>query len=183
MRLKAFTCLLVVLCGFAFAAPSGPSKKIPLPRAVSDSISWFAAREMGGTNKPFTRVHLEKLAATGDRVALVYFATWCVPCRAGIKKLVNAREELEKNGVKVVLVNAGERDETQIKKMVDGMGGGVFPVILDPYKRLSEGIGLVGEGKNLALPMTLVIDKAGKPLFMLGEEGNDWPSILWTGTR
>ena len=67
--------------------------------------------------------------------------------------------------------------------MVDGMGGGVFPVILDPYKRLSEGIGLVGEGKNLALPMTLVIDKAGKPLFMLGEEGNDWPSILWTGTR
>lgn len=183
MHMKFVTCLLLALCGLLWAAPSGPSRIVALPPAVSDSLKWFAAREMGGSNKPFTRTHLEKLAAKNDRVALVYFATWCVPCRAGIKKLVETRAELEKNGVKVVLVNAGERDESQIKKMVDGLGGNVFPVILDPYKRLSEGIGLVGEGKNIALPMTLVVDKSGKPMFMVGEEGNDWPSVLWTRGR
>lgn len=183
MHLKLVMCLLAALCGIAFAGPAGPSRKVPLPPAVSDSISWFAVREMGGSNMPFTRNHLQKLASTGERAALVYFATWCVPCRAGMKKLVASKAELEKNGVKVVLVNAGEREEAKIKQMVESLGANVFPVVLDPYKRLSEGIGLIKEGENIALPMTLVVDKAGKPLFMVGEEGNDWPSILWTGTR
>jgi hypothetical protein len=53
-------------------------------------------------------------------------------------------------------------------------------VVLDPYKRLSEGIGLIKEGENIALPMTLVVDNAAKPVFMIGQEGSDWPSVLWT---
>jgi len=179
MRFKIAVCLLLALCGMSFAAPSGATQVIPLPPAVKDSLGWFAAREMGGANKPFTRTHLEKLAASSERVALVYFATWCVPCRAGIKMLVKSKAELDKRGIKVVLVNAGERDEALIKKMIASLGAGVFPVVIDPYKRLSEGIGLVREGAAIALPMTLVVDKAGKPVFMVGEEGNDWPAVLW----
>jgi alkyl hydroperoxide reductase subunit AhpC len=97
-----------------------------------------------------------------------------------MKKLVESRQELEQNGVKVILVNAGEREEAKIKKMVETLGATVFPVVLDPYKRLSEGIGLIKEGENIALPMTLVVDNAAKPVFMIGQEGSDWPSVLWT---
>lgn len=67
-----------------------------------------------------------------------------------------------------------------MKKLVESLGATVFPVVLDPYKRLSEGIGLIKEGENIALPMTLVVDKAAKPVFMIGQEGSDWPSVLWT---
>ena len=153
MRLKVIACLLLALFASSFAAPSAkttakaqtgtvaaPSEIKPLPPAVADSLNWFAAREMGGANMPFTRAHLAKVAAGSNRVALVYFATWCVPCRAGMKKLVESRQELEQNGVKVILVNAGEREEAKIKKMVETLGATVFPVVLDPYKRLSEGI-------------------------------------------
>lgn len=195
MRMKVITCLLLALFASTFAAPAAkapaakasagkaapaPSEIKPLPPAVADSLNWFAAREMGGANMPFTRAHLAKVAAGANRVALVYFATWCVPCRAGIKALVNSRQELEQNGIKIILVNAGEREEAKIKKMVEGLGANVFPVVLDPYKRLSEGIGLVKEGENIALPMTLVVDNAAKPVFMIGQEGSDWPSVLWT---
>lgn len=193
MRLKVIACLLLALFASSFAAPSAkatakaqtgkvaaPSEIKLLPPAVADSLNWFAAREMGGANMPFTRAHLAKVAAGSNRVALVYFATWCVPCRAGMKKLVESRQELEQNGVKVILVNAGEREEAKIKKMVETLGATVFPVVLDPYKRLSEGIGLIKEGENIALPMTLVVDNAAKPVFMIGQEGSDWPSVLWT---
>ena len=196
MRLKLITVLMLAFFASAFAAPAAkaPAAKAPaapaaagtpsevkqLPPAVADSLPWFAARELGGSNMPFTRAHLEKIAAGSNRVALVYFATWCVPCRAGMKALVKSKQELEQNGIKVILVNAGEREEAKIKKMVESLGANVFPVVIDPYKRLSEGIGLIKEGENIALPMTLVVDKAAKPVFMVGQEGSDWPSILWT---
>jgi hypothetical protein len=55
-----------------------------------------------------------------------------------------------------------------------------FTVVSDPFKRLTEGFGLVKEGEEISLPRTIVLDKNTKPLFMLGEEGNDWPQVLWT---
>ncbi|MBR1745721.1 MAG: hypothetical protein IJ734_07100, partial [Fibrobacter sp.] len=88
MRLKVIACLLLALFASTFAAPSAkttakaqtgkvaaPSEIKPLPPAVADSLNWFAAREMGGANMPFTRAHLAKVAAGSNRVALVYFAT------------------------------------------------------------------------------------------------------------
>ena len=171
--------LAASLCMTSNAAAMEKSRKMELPKTISDSLPWFAAREFSENMVPFTRSHLAKIAKKSDRTALVYFATWCVPCRAGIKRLVANIDQLQKNKVSVVLVNIGERDEL-VKKWIEKMNITQFTIVHDPFKRLTEGLGLVKEGEEISLPRTVVLDNNLKPLFMLGEEGNDWPQILWS---
>lgn len=177
-RIACVALLCSALCSGAFAAPA-PSQKIDLPQTLTDSLPWFAVREVSENNLPFTRAHLSQIAAKSDRVALVYFATWCIPCRVGVKKLAENNAELQKHNVQVVLVNIGERDEALIQKWVEKAGASMFKLVGDPFKRTTEGFGLVSEGQEISLPRTIVVNKNLKPLFMLGEEGNDWPEVLW----
>lgn len=185
IRFLTYVLLAVALGGtslcFAGEAPVAGknSQKMELPKSISDSLPWFAVREVAENPLPFTRSHLSKIAMNSERTALVYFATWCIPCRAGVKKLVENIGELQKNNVSVVLVNIGERDEELVKNWVKKTVDSKFKVVSDPFKRLTEGFGLVKEGEEITLPRTIVMDKGLKPLFMLGEEGSDWPQVLW----
>lgn len=173
---------LLLAFSLSFAAPAtlDKSRKMELPNSISDSLPWFAIRDFTEARAPWTRSHLANLAKKSNRTALVYFATWCIPCRAGIKRLVESAEDLHKNKVSVVLVNIGERDEDLVKSWIKKMNVSKFMVVNDSFKRLTEGFGLVKEGEEISLPRTIVFDNNLKPLFMLGEEGRDWPQILWT---
>ncbi len=175
-------CIVLFFACMTLAAPAGTlSKIIPLPENISDSLPWFAVREWGGVNAPFTKVHLQKMAASSNRVALVYFATWCVPCREGIARIVRNREQLNRQGLKVVFVNVGERDEELVKKWISKMDLQGWNIVMDPFGRMTEGFGLVGENARMDLPKTLVLDKETSPLFLLGQEGDDFPEVLWKG--
>ena len=169
----------LVLAFFLAFAGAKESQRMEMPKSISDSLPWFAIRQVSENSLPFTHTHLSKLAMNNERTALVYFATWCIPCRAGVKRLVENYDELQKNKVSVVLVNIGERDEELVKSWVKKTDASKFTVVSDPFKRLTEGFGLVKEGEEISLPRTIVLDKKTKPLFMLGEEGEDWPQVLW----
>ena len=56
--------LTFVLVVFAFAQGvfAKESVKMPLPPQIQDSIPWFAVRELGDNNTPFTRTHLQQIA-------------------------------------------------------------------------------------------------------------------------
>ena len=183
--IRVLLLIAFLTASLSFAAPASASttqdksRKIEMPKSISDSLPWFAVREISENKSPFTRSHLEKLAAKNERTAIVYFATWCVPCRVGVKRLVENFDELNKNQVSVVLVDIGERDEDAIKNWVKKMGADIFTVVNDPFKRLTEGFGLVKENEEISLPRTIVLNKKAKPLFMLSEEGQDWPQVLW----
>lgn len=177
---------LVVLLGTVLSFAAGPAHKnapsveIALPATIADSLPWFAVREVKDGNAPFTKGHLAKFAAKCDRVALVYFATWCLPCREGVRILAKSKDQLAENKVGVVLVNIGEPDEKMIKSWVDKLGASGFTVVVDPFKRMTENFGMSKEGVTISLPRTLVVDTNVLPTFMLGQEGNDWPQVLWT---
>lgn len=174
--------LLLSLCmvGLTFAEDSSlKSSVVKIPSVIADSLPWFAVREVGEGNRPFTKTHLTQLAQKKDRVALVYFATWCNPCREGVKRLANAQDQLAANKVGVVLVNIGEPDEKLIKKWVDKLGASNIKIITDPFKRMTENFGITREGEEMALPKTLVVNSQVKPVILLGQEGSDWPQVLW----
>jgi peroxiredoxin len=111
-------------------------------------------------------------------VALVYFATWCIPCRAGIKQIVAHQAEIEKSGTAVVLVNVGERETNKVKEFLTKLSADKLTSVSDPYGRLTEGFGLVKEGQNISLPRTIVVDKSLKVLHLIGEEGGDYIELL-----
>ena len=170
-----FVILFVFLTQFAFAKES---VKIPLPAQIQDSLPWFAVREIGDNNTPFTKTHLQQLAKKSNRVALVYFATWCVPCRVGLKQIAIHREELAAAKTAVVLVNVGERDTEKLLRYLKRFSLTQAKSVIDPFGRLTEGFGLKEENENMSLPRTIVLDSSLKPLFMLGEEGDDFIDLL-----
>ncbi|MCQ2097800.1 MAG: TlpA family protein disulfide reductase [Fibrobacter sp.] len=181
--MRKILCLLILLCTVFVQAKSssGRTEELVKPAPITDSLPWFAIREINDSNSPFTRTFLEKLAGTGERTALVFFATWCQPCREGIKILAKNENELAEHHVNVVLVNIGvkEVEEKKIRSWVKNLGADSFKLVIDPFKVMTEGFGLVEKSGEIALPKTLVIDRKAKPLFLLGQEGSDWPRVLW----
>ena len=111
-------------------------------------------------------------------MALVYFATWCIPCREGLKQISTNAEALAAAKTAVVLVNVGEREKDSITKFLEQFSLEKMPAVVDPFGRLTEGFGLIKEGENIDLPRTVVVDKKMHPSFMIGAEGADYIQIL-----
>ena len=176
MKLKTILLLLFALgMQGVFAAETA---KIPFPESIKDSLPWFAVRELSDNNTPFTRTHLQKLAQKNKRIALVYFATWCIPCRVGLKQIATHHDELAQAGTAVVLVNVGERDTEKLLKYLKTFSLDQMKSVVDPFGRLTEGFGLKKENENMSLPRTIVVDSSLKPMFMISEEGDDFINLL-----
>lgn len=170
---------LMALLLFVAVAFGQNSHLLTMPNVIADSLPWFAVRELGVAGEPFTKTHLQQLSEKNERVALVYFATWCLPCRAGIKRLAAAQNELVQNKVGVVLVNVGEPDEKRVRRWLEKAKASNIKVVVDPFRRMTENFGLVNEGEEMSLPKTLLVDSKARPLMLVGQEGDDWPQILW----
>jgi thiol-disulfide isomerase/thioredoxin len=166
-----------------FAAPDEPEKSQILPLTAQlqkESFPWFVARDRSDT-EPFSKKHLEALVnPQTKRIALVFFASWCIPCREGIVRLRDNQADLDKNGVQVVLVNAGESELPKIENWIKTNGNEKWPVILDKFKNIQKNTGLIsGAETEIAFPKTILLDSKLKPLLLIGAEGKDWPFLLY----
>jgi len=166
-----------------FAAPSELEKSQILPLTAQlqkESMPWFVARNRSDT-EPFSRKNLETLAGQQTKkIALVFFASWCVPCREGIVRLRDNQAELDKNGIQVILVNAGESDLAKIENWIKENANVKWLVILDKFKNVQKNTGLIsGTETEIVFPKTILLDNKLKPLLLIGAEGKDWPRILW----
>ncbi|MDE6623089.1 MAG: TlpA family protein disulfide reductase [Alistipes sp.] len=93
----------------------------------------------------------------GRVVVLAFWATWCRPC---LRELGEVPEKLlrrfEGRPVVFLAVDRGEPRKTVEKRVAElETRGIVFPVALDPYEKLSDGLG------DDRLPQLVVIDRRG----------------------
>jgi len=170
----------VFLTAFAVQSKAEPSIRVNLPAQLSkETLPAFTAKDQDA-DKLFQKRHLEKLIEPEtERVALVYFATTCLPCREGAVKLKKEKEMLAKKGILVVLVNVGEKDVDLVHKWIDKFSSPSFHLIMDTKSQMVGPYGLLEKDGSVALPKTLVLDKKLKPLFLLGTEGDDFPEVLY----
>ena len=176
-------CTLFLSFTLLFAAPNEPEKSQIFPLTAQlqkEVIPWFVARDRIDV-EPFSRKHLESFVTPQTkRIALVFFASWCIPCREGIVRLRDNQADLDKNGVQVVLVNAGENELPKIEKWIKANGNEKWLVILDKFKNIQRNTGLISDAETeIALPKTILLDNKLKPLLLIGAEGKDWPRVLW----
>jgi len=126
----------------------------------------------------------EKAKKTGTkRIALSFFATWCVNCVEEFALLKNNAGELQKNGVQVYLVDVGEsihKDGNKVSNMVNKYAGNSFPLYFDPNGNLLRKSGFLQKDGRFSLPLVIVLDSDLQVLSVLQAVGkDDFPQILW----
>ncbi len=181
-RLALLFALPLFSAVFCFAENS---VKLPLPKELqAANLPWFALDMKDGDGTYNGVINNDKLKEAikqknGKRVVFAFFATWCLPCRVGLKLLGEKNDELKKRGILVVLVNIGERDYFKTDKWVKEYAKEGWPLCFDKYNNLPESFGLTKQGVEMPLPATLVLDQNLRPLMFIGQEGDDYPQLLW----
>jgi thiol-disulfide isomerase/thioredoxin len=177
---------------FALAVFAKPSEKLPLPRELqAEEIPWFAFDSKDGNGayeKVINRNNLKELARQKKyrKVVFSFFATWCVPCREGLKKMNDYSEELKKNGILVVLVNVAEKglEDYSCEKIERWARQNKYLndewlLVFDQFSNSLEDFGLQKNGSTEApLPRTLITDTNLRPLMLIGVEGEDYLRII-----
>jgi thiol-disulfide isomerase/thioredoxin len=165
------------LMGALLLAPvhAEESEQLELPPVLRDSLPVFLARDIRDDLIPFSKDSLRAVSKGYDRVAIVYYATWCVYCRNGLTQIASKKDYLEEKRVKVILANVGEKESNdKVRQYLKNLGLASFAGTLDPHNRLLVDFGIWEETKQMVLPRTLVLDKNLKPLLLIGKEGNDF---------
>ena len=175
--------LLAFLAGFSFAATS---EKLSFPKGLqlNKQLPWFALdmKDAEGTyNGVIKNDKLKEIIhqRNSKRVVFAFFATWCFPCREGLRLLGEKAAELKDNGVLVILVNVGESDYVKTDKWIKEYAKEGWLIGYDKFNNMPETFGLVKRGEEMPLPATLLLDPNLRPLLLIGHEGEDYPQILW----
>jgi thiol-disulfide isomerase/thioredoxin len=175
--LRVCLLLLCVAVPGAGAAPGPPARPTEtrttesLSRSGEASVSEAAPWLSGWTTDErvwnLKRAFADSLTT---RVALVFFATWCPPCREGIARLTARASELHAAGVDVVLVDFKE-DAQKVKRFVGAAPA--FPVVLDRFGTTEKTYLRIGDGP-VRLPRTVVIGRDGIVRAIFGSEDKDY---------
>ncbi len=175
--------LLIALMSIFCFGKEQSQKLNPLPEQLQGIIPDFQMLTIEnelGLNKENLKEKTKKTKA--KRIALSFFATWCVNCKEEFELLRKKAGELEKNGVQVYLINVGESIHKlgdKASEMVKKYAGDSFSFYFDPNGNLLKKSGLV-EGSNFLLPLTIVLDSDLRVLGVISAVGkDDYPQVLW----
>lgn len=182
-RLIFFVCLFL-LVNSSFAQGS-PSVILTMPKELQgDDVPWFAMVVKDGDDSYNGVLSKDKLKAlikqkNSKRVVFAFYATWCISCKEGLARLGNKARELEKSGVMVVLINVGEDDYAKVNKWLSGYEKEGWLLGYDKFNNIPANFGLSKNGGEMPLPGTLLLDQDLRPLMLIGQEGADFPQILF----
>ena len=142
---------------------------------VGEAAPWIAGWTL--TNETFNLKKAFKDPRV-TRVALVFFATWCAPCKAGIAKLKDAAQDVDAAGVRLIFVDFEDKAD-DARKFLGGIGLDA-QVVLDPYGKTKD-VYLDPSGDKVELPRTVIVGRDGKVQAVFGEEGDDYVARVRAG--
>ena len=121
-------------------------------------------------------------ARGGRAVVVSFFATWCKPCKPGLKVLQAEADALHGRGLRVALVAVGQRGSKPRDWLRDL--GITMPAVGDHFYSVSERYGVAvrakpGQpGEPASLPRTFVIDREGVVRVIYADERGDFAGHL-----
>lgn len=176
--------LTALMCAFSFGQQT--KRLSPLPEQLrGETIPNFFALAIDNETELGRSALKEAAKKSGaKRIVLSFFATWCVNCMEEFKVLKNNAGNIEKNGVQVYLIDAGEsilEKGAAVEKFVNQYAGSSFTFWFDPNVNLLKKFGLIENSQTtFELPITIVLDTDLKVLGVFREIGKDFPQILWS---
>jgi thiol-disulfide isomerase/thioredoxin len=180
--------LAMLLFAASAAVAAKPSEKLALPPAASagKELPFFALDSKDGENSYDAVINNNKLKEIAKkrgskRIVISFFATWCIPCREGLKIMSDNASDLEKKGVLVFLANAGETDYSKVNTWIKKYAKEQWLIGFDKYNNFPKTLGVPETGGEMPLPKTLVTTPDLQPLTFIGQEGDDFLQIIWEG--
>jgi peroxiredoxin len=110
-----------------------------------------------------------------QRLAVVFFASYCKPCRIGLADLKDAEQRLQRAGVRVILI-ACKDNLDDLNKFVR-QHQVPFTVVLDSFGQAEKSYFDTTNG-TLAIPRTVVLERGGTIKTIIGAEGKDYIDLL-----
>jgi peroxiredoxin len=132
---------------------------------------WTLDEEEFNVRKPFEDPRFQRLA-------LVFFADWCIQCRVGISQLAAQANRIDSNGVYVALVSVRDAPK-RARRFLRGLEI-PFPIVLDPAGE-SEKTYLGAKNGKYFLPRTAIISREGHVEAIFGREGDDFVDRVIAG--
>jgi peroxiredoxin len=145
--------LAVLAVGAAWTLFSRPAAGAPTYNAPPSPRIGFAAPNFtldtldGGT--------LTLSALRGRPVMLIFWASWCLPCRTEMPAIERVYQRLEQQGLVIIGLNATSQDTEAAARAFAQEYGLSFPIALDRDGSASAQYDLMG------LPSTYFIDREG----------------------
>ncbi len=149
------------------------------PVEVGRLAPWFAGAD---ARAPERTINLKRLLAEERPIALVFFATWCSPCRVGLQHLAEQADQLKRANIQVVLVDYREPQEL-LPPFLDELKLTRFPVMIDKFGVAARTYGVAKGDDKVALPKTFVIKPDGKIAAIFAEEGADYVARMLEAAR
>jgi peroxiredoxin len=91
----------------------------------------------------------------GKVVLINFWATWCPPCRAEMPDLVRYQREYRKKGLQIIGITYPPERKDQVRRFARKLKVN-YPIILGTVQIKAQ------FGPDVALPVTVVIDRDGK---------------------
>jgi peroxiredoxin len=148
--------------------------------AVGKEAPWFSG--WTADNRVINRTRLAKAPGT-KAVAMVFFATWCVNCKQGLKAVAAQAERLKEAGVTLALVDYRE-DARDVVPWLKDLGVNAEFVVYDKFGEIARAFGAArskpgnGDAEDAALPLTVVFDPSGAVRAIFAQEGPDYVERL-----
>jgi len=157
--------LLIAACLLVLSASNALALK------VNDLAPTFFLRDANGDN-----FYLSDHVGANPRdpakgVVLVFFASWCGPCKKELPELNALVDEFARKGVKTVIIGLGEDFDT-LSEMLDGLKVDKPIVLSDKYKKVSEKYGVVH------IPVTIIVGADGRVRDIVRGEVEDFGKMM-----
>ncbi len=145
--------ILVIFLTFTFYTTHKVKKEIFLEREYKEEIGKeaynFHLKDL--ENKEISLQNLK-----GSAVILVFFATWCGPCKLELEKIKEGENYLASYNVKLYLVSKEEKNRV-LKFMEEN--DFAFNILFDKEGNVAKAFGVK------YIPKTVIIDEKGKIIF------------------
>ncbi|NUO18202.1 TlpA family protein disulfide reductase [bacterium] len=110
--------------------------------------------------------------AAGQPSLLIFWATWCKPCKAELDNMRSTFDDLRRRGMNVLLVSEdNQKSKSRVKPYLDSKNYG-FTGLLDPD---GEVLKLYG---GTSIPFIVMLDGNGTPVFENRGELKDPSAML-----
>ncbi|MBK8130439.1 MAG: TlpA family protein disulfide reductase [bacterium] len=110
--------------------------------------------------------------AGGRPSLLVFWATWCKPCKAELSNLKDTFDDLQRRGMNVLLVSEdNQKSMSRVKPFLDSKGF-TWTGLHDPD---GEVLKLYG---GTSIPYTVMLDPSGSPVFEHRGEMKDTNAMI-----